>query len=239
VSLEATVYDSDGTVRGTRIFDVLPYSQTQVPLRRFCSDFESGHVVWKCLSSGDEIYWMSYASVVDNNSNDAVFIHDRINTAYVEFQASYDSTGWWEGATEGPLGAFTTTAKVIQDGARFELWITDLSVGENGVLIAKAVGYEHQGDVTFTSGEVWLPNCLEDQVTSGSATVSADEITGTVTIQGDCFNGTQSFSLTQIEEEVRSRSKAGPSFAARPSARGSSTGSLSGQPSTDRMPGRS
>ena len=200
ISLTALVYDTNGNSKGIRIFHLDPNSHTQVFLKDFAGQFDSGYVVWKCLTSGTGISWTGYATVTDNETGDGVFLPDRRNDQYVEYEPYYDLTGWWEGSTAGPTGDGQTWVYIRQRGSVVEGWDCDLSFWP-GAEEAYFEGYMDGDEIFLTDGHGKVPYCWNDEIYDGHAIVTANSIAGYFSIRGDCFSGTQTFALTPSKKK--------------------------------------
>jgi len=194
VQLEAYVFDFNGDLKGFKSFNLKPRSQTQVLLRTFASRFDSGYVVWRCATTDGYVTWAGYATVTDNSSGDGVFLPDRRNDQYVEYIPAYDLSGWWEGSTAGPLGTGSTWVHISQDGAELDAYDCDLSAWP-GVEESYFYGYMDGDEIVIEGGWMLYPECWSDFITDGYATATASTISGSITVDGDCGSGTQTFSL--------------------------------------------
>jgi hypothetical protein len=202
ITVRARVYSDDGTIQGTKSFALQPWSHAQVSVASFAPNFGTGYVKWDCPSSGWGIQWVAYASVVDNTTGDAVFIEERADEEYTQYQHSLDLSGWWSGTFSGPLGTWDGFASVWQYGAELSALLFD----SDGYLQGEMWGFEEQGNLSFEGGYSWNMYCWNDYLTDGGATATEWSISGSYTMVGDCVNGVTTFDLEP---------SSGPAFKAR------------------------
>jgi len=188
--IRARVYDSDGDLVGTKTFELDAWSQQQVSLASFGAAAASGYVLWDCLTTSSSS-WVAYASVVDNNSGDAVFLEERENAEYTQYRPTYDLEGWWYGSFSGPAGSGNMYVDIGQDGA--ELWAYTFTLDGNVELYL--YGYADSTHLTIESGFGFTIPCWDDWVTDGEATASSSSINGSYSAVGDCYEGTTTFYL--------------------------------------------
>jgi hypothetical protein len=196
VRLEAVVYDVNGTERGRKTFEIKPNSHMQQSIKSFTSNFNSGYIVWRCLTSGSNLYWTTYASVVDNETGDAVFVEERIDDQYVQYRPYHDQTGWWEGTVTSPQGGESGYLLIGQDGSELTIYI----YRSNGRMSAIYRGYEDRGVVTLTETTVYDAPCWNTTLVDSNLTSEAGAIHGNITISADrpyeCIDGSMTLYFT-------------------------------------------
>jgi len=192
ISLLAEVFDSGGALRGSTVLDLQAWSQTQVSLSTFSSSVSSGYVRWTCQTSGTDLQWVAYASVVDNASGDAVFVEETRDSLGTHLRPGYDLTGWWSGSYSFPGGSSYAVVYLTQTEAYVHAYLFD---DVSGRLEMEVAGWESQGSLSFEDGFVWVLDCLNDGVSSGSATTNGGSINGSLYRTGLCMNGWVNFTL--------------------------------------------
>ncbi len=189
IQLKFEVFNDNGVRKGSKILTLLPQSYAQIPVSSFASNFGTGWVKVTCLSSSDSIEWNAFASVVDNNSGDAVYLEERVDREYTKFQPYYDSTGWWYGHFSGPAGSDDVYVLISQSGAE----VVAYPFTPNGWVQGALLGYENKGTFVIEGGYSFQRLCWYDYVSNGSATVRNNEISGSYQGQGSCIAGTTTF----------------------------------------------
>lgn len=193
ISVLAEALDSSGSVRGFYTFNLYPFGSEQVAVTSFAPEFGAGTVRWTCLSTGDDVYWVAYATPVDNASGDAIYLEERLDNAYTIYRPSWDLSGRWQGSLSFVGGGGEQViADVWEDGARVTGNVYDLSVG---FLVMKIVGYENQGSLVFT-GTPYVLQTIDDSLWGSATVMSSTGIAGTFTGTGYYADG-GSFALTK------------------------------------------
>ena len=193
LTLTVGVYGTSGAFLGSKTITLQPWSHTQFGVGTFAGAFTEGYARWTCQATTSRVQWLAYGSVVDNVSGDAVFVEDRYDYSYTQFQPLNNFSGWWAGNFSGPLGSGTEYAWVTQTGAKFYAEVFN----SLGFLDGTMWGYEDRGTVVITGGDVLYGPCLGDEVDHGSATYDGHGLSGNYTGYGSCLNGTTTFYITK------------------------------------------
>ena len=191
VVVEASVYDNRGNLRGRKEFNLKRRSQTQVALSKFCNPFNSGYVIFKCLtSSSSSLSWIGYGTVTDNTSGDGIFMDDRRNDQGVQYQPQYDLSGWWKGSMSGYQGSDEGFLLIYQVGA--ELWIYVYDV--DGRVKSEFYGFQHGDQILLEDFWVFDAPCFDTDFYGAELTTTGESITGTITLAAEnyseCVDGT-------------------------------------------------
>ena len=83
---------------------------------------------------------------------------------------------------------------ISQDGAELDAYDCDLSAWP-GVEESYFYGYMDGDEIVIEGGWMLYPECWSDFISDGQATATASTISGSITVDGDCGSGTQTFSL--------------------------------------------
>jgi len=189
--IRARVYGDNGTLVATRVFELDPWSHQQVSLRSFGGAVSSGYLRWDCLTP-DYTQWVAYASVVDENSGDAVFLEEREDAQYTQYRSTYNLDGWWFGSFSGPAGSGSLYVLVYQDGPSLDAYTFTL----DGYMEVYVGGYVDGTEITVEGGYGNTIPCWNDYITGGQATAASSSISGSYQAIGDCYEGTTTFYLT-------------------------------------------
>lgn len=221
LSLRVDAFNGAGQLMGSRTLTLLPFSQQQVALSDFASAFDTGYVVWTCLTTSGSIGWVAYATAIDNTSGDSSFLLDRLDDAYATYRNSYNLAGRWSGI--GVLGngnAGNIVANVYQNGPLLTMYLYDAFTGEQIVYLR---GYENQGSVRVSGGGTNF-SCVGNTA-NGQFVASATQISGGVSGTG-CFsvggvlNLTKQYSFAHSENEDSLRQPAASALGVRMSPPG-------------------
>lgn len=183
LSMRVDAYDSNGNLRGSRSVSVPPFGHQQLALTDFAGWFDTGYVVWTCLTTSGSVVWVAFATIIDNASGDSSFLLDREDNVYATYRNSFDLSGRWRGV--GVLGngaAGTVNANVYQNGPLLEIYLYDASTGERIVYLK---GYENQGTVRLSGGSTNY-QCLGNTA-NAQLVASASQLSGGVSGTG-CFS---------------------------------------------------
>lgn len=71
-------FDTWGAFGGSTTLFLPPWSQLQVAVASFSASFSLGYLEVSSAPTASPLYWVAYASVIDNASGDAVFIESRL-----------------------------------------------------------------------------------------------------------------------------------------------------------------
>ena len=192
LSFRVDAYNFTGSPMGSRTATVPSFGHLQMGLGDFASPFDTGYVIWTCLTTSGTVGWAAYATAIDNASGDSSFLLDRRDDVYARFQNSFDLSGRWRGI--GVLGngaAGTVNALVYQNGPLLQVYLYDASTGEHIVYLW---GYENQGTVRL-SGSGTNYRCLGNTATA-LFLASASQISGGVSGTG-CFSVGGTVNLTK------------------------------------------
>ena len=147
---QVSAYDLNGSPMGTRSVSLPPFGQVQVPVSSFAGAFDSGYLVWTCLTMSGPIDWTAYATPIDNASGGASFVLDRRDDVYRLHQNAFNLSGTWTGpAVLGKESERGVIAEVQQIGPLLKVTFYDSVTGEQIVTLQ---GYEDQGTVSLTGG---------------------------------------------------------------------------------------
>lgn len=100
-------FDSTGALRGTAAVTLKPWSQTQFSVAEFASAFSWGYLEISSQTTAVPIFWVAYASVIDNATGDAVFIEERLAD--------------WVTSCAVAGGAVRSEGPALPSGAKFDL----------------------------------------------------------------------------------------------------------------------
>lgn len=190
ITVEVNVYDSTSKL-GTRRVTLPPYGRTQFSVSEIAPNFENAYAVWSGVTSSSDARWVPFATVIDNNSGDSIYIDDVYDRAYSTYQATYNLSGEWRGTAAWSTGSQNLTALVYQYGPRIEAWIYDSATGAR---VTYLTGYEDKGQVSG-AGTGSLFQCLSDPVSVNGTVVSGGS-TLSLTMQGSgCFASLAAVSL--------------------------------------------
>ena len=81
LSMQVTAYDSNGNSMGSRLLSLPPFGHQQLAVADFASFFDTGYLVWTCVTTSGSVGWVSYATPIDNASGDSSFVLDRGTTS--------------------------------------------------------------------------------------------------------------------------------------------------------------
>lgn len=193
VVVQAYVYDSAGSFRGSRSFTLLPWSSEQVSVSSFAGEFRDGYVKLSSTPSSGNGWWLAYASVVDNVTGDAVYLEDRPDDMYTYRRPSLDLSGRWEGSLSFSAGYQSVDVNIHQYGAYVDIYVYDSSTGFR---VAYLSGYEEAGQLVF-QGSTNVLQYLGDKIW-GSAEVTSGGygLMGTFSGTG-VYSGGGTFSLSK------------------------------------------
>ena len=190
ISILAEALDGNGNVRGAHLFNLLPRSTEQVGVSSFAGEFGTGSVRWTCLTSDTDypsIYWVAYATTVDNTSGDANYLEERQDDVYTTARPQYDLSGRWQGTLSiAGLGNQQVTVTLCQRGA----WVSSAYIysAATGGIEAFLTGVEDQGTITF-NGEAYLFDYLGSKMWGTATVTSSTAISGSFSGTGRYANG--------------------------------------------------
>jgi hypothetical protein len=195
MQLLVEAFDSNGTFEGSRNLTVLPWSTEQFAVSTFASDFPSGYLRWTCQTQSSGLQWVSYASVVDNSSGDAVFADERPDAYYTDKIPTYALGGKWVGSLYiNGMGSEPIGADVYQTEAFFIAYLYDT---DSGCLTSAPSGFVSGTTVSF-SGYGELHSYLADWfIATGQVYSNGTVVSGTFTGTGLYSRG-GTFSISKI-----------------------------------------
>ncbi len=193
VSVQAEVYDSNGSLRGSRSFRLLPWSSEQVSVSSFAGEFRDGYVKLSSTPSPANGWWLAYASVVDNATGDAVYLEDRPDDVYTYRQPSLDLSGRWEGSLSFSAGYQSVDVNIYQYGAYVDAYLYDSSTGFR---VAHLSGYEEAGQLVFQGSTNVLQYLGANIWGAARVTSGGSGLVGTFSGTG-VYSGGGTFSLSK------------------------------------------
>lgn len=189
---QVSAYDSNGILMGTKSVSVPPYGQVQVGVSSFAGAFDSGYLVWSCLTESGPIDWTAYATPIDNASGGSSFILDRRDDVYRLHRNAFNLNGTWTGPVVlGKEPARNVIANVSQIGPLLNVTFYDAATGEQ---IVTFKGYEDQGAVRLTGGGTNYA-CLGG-VANAEFVATSTQLSGSVSGTG-CFSAGGAATLTK------------------------------------------
>lgn len=191
IAVRAEVFDAVGHVVGSTVLNILPWSSSQVSVDPFLGSLSAGYVRFYCLTVGDGIQWVAYASVADNVSGDGVHLEERPDNQYTSLRPSLDISGWWAGSLTSPVGAESVEAYFFQDGASISGYLFNTYTG---CMEAEVWGSESYGTVRF-DGYSWFLDYVGEDLW-GTANATNSSMSGTFAGTG-VYAGGGSFALSR------------------------------------------
>jgi hypothetical protein len=194
IAVLAKIFDNNGVFQGSYTFNLLPYSNEQVAASGFVPAFGPGAVQWSCLTTGSNIYWVAYATPIDNTSGDSIYLEERKDDQYTTVRPAWNLSGRWVGMLSIVGGGSESVAvDITQDLARVTAEVYDTSTGFHVMHLS---GYENQGAISFNGYPYVLQN--KNDSLFGTATVtSGSGITGAFSGTG-YYSGGGSFALSKV-----------------------------------------
>jgi hypothetical protein len=193
ISVLAKVFDSSGVFQGSYTFNLLPYSNEQVAVSSFATAFGPGSVQWSCLTTGSNIYWVAYATPIDNASGDSIYLEERADDQDTTARPTWNLSGRWVGTLSiVGGGSESVTVDITQDWATVTAEVYDTSTGFHVMHLS---GYENQGTISF-NGQPYVLQYETDSLWGTGTVVSGTGITGTFSGTG-YYSAGGSFSLSK------------------------------------------
>lgn len=192
LAFRLSAYDFNGNLMGTQSVSLPPFGHSQVAVSDLASAFDSGYLVWTCLTTSGSIEWAAYATPIDNASGDSSFILDRRDDAYALHRNAFNLSGRWGGpAVLGNGATGNVIALVYQTGPLLHVYFYDAVTGEQIVYLQ---GYEDMGTVRMNGGATNY-SCL-GSFANAQFVASSTQLSGGVSGTG-CFSVGGAATLTK------------------------------------------
>jgi hypothetical protein len=192
ISVLARVFDMNGAFQGSYTFNLLPFSNEQVAVSSFAPAFGPGSVQWSCLTTGDSIEWVAYATPIDNTSGDGIYLEERVDDQYTTAQPAWNLSGVWVGTLSiVGVGSEQVTLEITQDLATVTGDVYDTSTGFHVMYLS---GYEDQGTISF-NGYPYVLQYKDDSLWGTATVMSSTSMAGTFS-GTDYYSGGGSFELS-------------------------------------------
>lgn len=202
IQVMARVFDNTGAFQGSYTFNLLPYSNEQVAVSSFAPAFGQGSVQWSCLTTGNNIQWVAYATPIDNASGDSIYLEERADDQYTTARPAWTLSGRWVGTLSiVGGGSESVTVDITQNWAKVTAEVYDTPTGFHVMHLS---GYENQGAISFT-GQPFVLQYENDSLWGTGTVVSGTGITGTFSgtgyySAGGSFALSKSYSTTSLAE---------------------------------------
>jgi hypothetical protein len=194
------VYSSEGQLMGQETVTLDKWSHTQRSVRSIADRFDHGYVkIWCQAQASQDIKWVAYVSVVDNNSGDGVFLEERTDREYTQYTPTLNLTGWWSGSINDGNSSYLCNVYIEQDGATVQAFVFNNDWYLENIMS----GYENQGVFTVNRGESWHGECLQEYTAWGNTIASLSRIFGSYNANGTCISGMVTFDITRNRKTDR------------------------------------